>query len=158
MDLSDRYVSPGDDQREDAVELRAFTHGLMPKTVPAMMKRFCRDWQTRGVDAWNEVGDWSEVGDHWQRDNDASVGWWTLPEHLGDRFVAPMYHAVEGVKIFLDVGLDAVREDSLEKTAYCITLPTARGRARRRRASRARRSAAGRRRPPLRGRRRRSRT
>ena len=47
----------------------------MPKTVPAMMKRFCRDWQTRGVDAWNEVGD------HWQRDNDASVGWWTLPEH-----------------------------------------------------------------------------
>jgi len=130
----------------------------MPKTVPAMMKRFCRDWQTRGVDAWNEVGAWSEVGDHWQRDNDASVGWWTLPEHLGDRFVAPMYHAVEGVKILLDVGLDAVREDSLEKTAYGITLPTARGRARRRRASRARRPAAGRRRPPLRGRRRRSRT
>ena len=100
MNLRDRYVLPSDDDGQQAIELRAFTHGLMPRTVPAMMERFCHDWRTRGVDAWNAVDN------HWRSDWDgkdscnngksAPVGWWTLPEHLGDRFIAPLLGASEG--------------------------------------------------------------
>ncbi len=73
-----------------AVELRAFTHGLMPKTVPAMMEAFVDDWRARGVDAWNEVPN------HWRPGSNEKVGWWTLPAYLGDAFVAPMLNAPPG--------------------------------------------------------------
>lgn len=70
-----------------AVELRAFTHGLMPCTVPAMMQAFADDWATRGVDAWNDVPDrWG----HGRR-----AGWWTLPDVLADAFLAPILGAPE---------------------------------------------------------------
>ena len=46
MRLIDDVVPPA-----PSVELRAFTHGLMPRTVPAMMQGFCEDWAERGVDA-----------------------------------------------------------------------------------------------------------
>jgi kynureninase len=81
--------------REGVIELRAFTHGLMPRTVPAMMDRFVEDWQTLGVDAWNRVPD------HWTTASGRSVGWWTLPEHLGDHFVAPLIGAPEGTCIMI---------------------------------------------------------
>ena len=90
MNLRDCYVLPGEDGSEDAIELRAFTHGLMPKTVPGMMERFCRDWRTRGVDAWNAVEN------HWRPGSGEAVGWWTLPEYLGDRFIAPLLNAPAG--------------------------------------------------------------
>ncbi len=38
----------------------------------------------------------------------------------GTPAVASMYHAVEGLRLLLDVGLDRVREDSLLKTQRCI--------------------------------------
>jgi kynureninase len=63
----------------------------MPRTVPAMLGRFAQDWAERGVDAWNEVPD------HWT--GNARVGWWTLPEHLGDAFIAPMLAAPAGACI-----------------------------------------------------------
>ena len=84
LDLSDRYVVPP----APAVELRAFTHGLMPRTVPDLMAGFCTDWAERGVDAWNRVPD------RWDLGHD--TGWWHLPEHLADRWVAPLLGATPG--------------------------------------------------------------
>ena len=78
---------------EYAVELCAFTHGLMPRTVPMMMQHFVDDWRTRGVDAWNEVPN------HWLPESGERVGWWTLPTYLADRFVAPLIGAVGGTSI-----------------------------------------------------------
>ncbi|MEM9664675.1 MAG: aminotransferase class V-fold PLP-dependent enzyme [Bacteroidota bacterium] len=77
----------------ETVEFRAFTHGLMPHTVPTMMDRFVEDWHTRGVDAWNEVPN------HWVPGSDEPVGWWTLPTYLGDAFIAPMLQAPTGTCI-----------------------------------------------------------
>jgi len=93
-DLRDAFVHPGPD---DAVELRAFTHGLMPKRVPTMLQRFAEDWSQRGVDAWNQVPN------HWQPDasngSEDEVGWWTLPMFLGDAFIAPLLGAPDGTCI-----------------------------------------------------------
>ncbi len=86
LDLRDRFAVPP----PPAVELRAFTHGLMPKAVPAMLARFADDWATRGVDAWNEVPN------GWRPGSGERVGWWALPEYLGDRFIAPLVGAAEG--------------------------------------------------------------
>lgn len=83
LDLSDHFFVP----ERPAVELRAFTHGLMPKTVPDMMDRFVEDWKERGVDAWNEVPN------HWRPHARETVGWWSLPDYLGDAFIAPMLNA-----------------------------------------------------------------
>ena len=82
--LRESYCLPSPD---DAIELRAFTHGLMPKRVPAMMQQFVSDWQQYGVDAWNEVPN------HWRPDSGDRVGWWTLPTYLGDQFIAPLLGA-----------------------------------------------------------------
>lgn len=96
LDLRDRFFhptgapGPGPGQ---AVELRAFTHGLMPKTVPAMMEGFIEDWKMRGVDAWNEVPN------RWRPDSCEPVGWWTLPTYLGDAFIAPLLGAPAGACI-----------------------------------------------------------
>ena len=87
LDLSDQFVVPA----PPAVELRAFTHGLMPRTVPAMMQAFCDDWAERGVDAWNRVPDRWDLGHE--------TGWWSLPEDLGDRWVAPLLSAEPGTCI-----------------------------------------------------------
>ena len=76
-----------------AVELRAFTHGLQPKTVPARMQDFADDWRTRGVDAWNAVPD------HW--DAGRPTGWWTLPDVFGDAFLSPLLGVPEGSAILL---------------------------------------------------------
>ncbi len=84
--LRDAFVHPP----APAAELRAFTHGLMPRTVPALMQAFCDDWAARGVDAWNHVPN------HWRPHSGESVGWWTLPLYLGDHFVAPMLAAPPG--------------------------------------------------------------
>lgn len=84
LDLRDHFHLP---KEPSAVELRAFTHGLQPKSVPAMMAHFVADWQQRGVDAWNEVPN------HWRPSAEDVVGWWTLPAYLGDEFIAPMLNA-----------------------------------------------------------------
>ncbi len=73
------------------VELRAFTHGLMPATVPALMQGFCADWAERGVDAWNRVPD------RWALGHDTS--WWALPEDLGDAYLSPLLGAPAGTCI-----------------------------------------------------------
>jgi len=94
LPVPDRYRFP--DRDADAppvVELRAFTHGLQPETVPEMMQRFTEDWRRFGVDAWNEVPN------HWRPDSDESVGWWTLPTYLGDHFIAPLLRAPDGTCI-----------------------------------------------------------
>lgn len=93
LDLRARFVHPSArDGQPSPVELRAFTHGLMPSTVPALMQGFCEDWAARGVDAWNAVPDRWDVGAAgW-----SSVGWWTLPEALGDRWIAPLLGAPRG--------------------------------------------------------------
>ena len=73
-----------------AVDLRAFTHGAMPQTVPAMLQAFADDWAAHGVDAWNAVPD------HWRTGADKPFGWWALPEVLGDAFIAPLLGAPAG--------------------------------------------------------------
>ena len=88
--LRDRFRFPDE---PDAVELRAFTHGLQPATVPDMMAHFTEDWRRFGVDAWNEVPN------HWRPDSGDTVGWWTLPTYLGDEFVAPLLGAPGGTCI-----------------------------------------------------------
>jgi kynureninase len=95
VDLRARYAMPTDEHGDPVVELRAFTHGLMPKSVPAMMERFCRDWRERGVDAWNAVDTRWQRGDA-DEDGSPETGWWRLPELLGDRFVAPLLDAPPG--------------------------------------------------------------
>ncbi len=87
--LRNRFVLPPN----DAIELRAFTHGLMPRTVPTMMQHFVSDWQTCGVDAWNETPN------HWNPDSGERVGWWSLPTYLGDQFIAPLLGAPAGTCI-----------------------------------------------------------
>ena len=87
LDLRDRFAHPP----PPAVELRAFTHGLMPHAVPAMMQAFCDDWAARGVDAWNRVPDRWSLGH--------APGWWSLPEDLGDRWIAPLLGAAPGTCI-----------------------------------------------------------
>jgi kynureninase len=87
MALREHFALP---DPPDTVELRAFTHGLMPKAVPDMMDQFSTDWHERGVDAWNEVPN------HWRPESGDPVGWWTLPEYLGDHFVAPLLGAPDG--------------------------------------------------------------
>lgn len=77
----------------DAIELRAFTHGLQPSSVPAMMEHFTEDWRRYGVDAWNSVPN------HWRPESEDPVGWWTLPTYLGDHFVAPLLGAQPGTCI-----------------------------------------------------------
>ena len=84
LDLRDRFVVPP----PPAVELRAFTHGLMPRTVPALMAGFCEDWAERGVDAWNRVPDRWGLGHE--------TGWWALPTDLADAYVAPLLGATPG--------------------------------------------------------------
>ena len=88
LDLREAFFVPN-----DAIELRAFTHGLMPRTVPAMMEAFTEDWRRLGVDAWNRVPN------HWRPGSDEAVGWWALPEYLGDRFIAPLLGAPPGTCI-----------------------------------------------------------
>jgi kynureninase len=83
LDLRDAYVLPP----APAAELRAFTHGLMPRAVPERMAQFAQDWAERGVDAWNSVPN------HWRPGSGEAVGWWSLPTYLGDHFVAPMLGA-----------------------------------------------------------------
>lgn len=77
----------------EAIEFRAFTHGLQPDTVPAMMQHFVDDWRRLGVDAWNEVPN------HWRPACNDRVGWWTLPTYLADEFVAPLLGAPRGTCI-----------------------------------------------------------
>jgi len=86
----DRFRFPDE---PDAVELRAFTHGLQPATVPQMMAHFTEDWRRFGVDAWNEVPN------HWRPESGDTVGWWTLPTYLGDEFIGPLLGAPEGTCI-----------------------------------------------------------
>ena len=88
LDLSDRFVLPPGPDGQPACELRAFTHGLMPVTVPAMMQAFTDDWAERGVDAWNRVPDRWDLGHE--------PCWWTLPDELGDRWIAPLLSAAPG--------------------------------------------------------------
>ena len=40
----------------------------------------------------------------------------------GTTAIASLYHAVEGIRLLMDAGLDVVRNDSLEKTNRCIQL------------------------------------
>ena len=92
MNLRDHFFLPDTPGPSGgpAIEFRAFTHGLMPKTVPVMMEGFVEDWKTRGVDAWNEVPN------RWRPDSGEAVGWWTLPAYLGDAFIAPLLGAPVG--------------------------------------------------------------
>ena len=90
LTLRDAFFLPAP---PEAIELRAFTHGLMPKTVPAMMHHFVEDWQRHGTDAWNEVPN------HWRPGSGEPVGWWTLPVYLGDHFIAPLLGAPPGTCI-----------------------------------------------------------
>lgn len=89
--IRNRYAFPD----TPAIELRAFTHGLMPKTVPKMMQQFAEDWQKYGVDAWNHIPN------HWKPDANEKVGWWNLPDYLGDAFIAPLLHAPLGTCIMM---------------------------------------------------------
>ncbi|MEO0556943.1 MAG: aminotransferase class V-fold PLP-dependent enzyme [Bacteroidota bacterium] len=87
LDLRDHFVVPP----APAIELRAFTHGLMPRTVPDLMAAFTTDWAERGVDAWNHIPD------RWDLGHDSS--WWSLPDDLGDRWIAPLVGAPQGTCI-----------------------------------------------------------
>ena len=88
--LRDAFFLPKPDH---TIEWRAFTHGLMPRTVPAMMHHFVEDWQCYGVDAWNAIPN------HWCPQSDDPVGWWALPVYLGDQFIAPLLGASLGTCI-----------------------------------------------------------
>jgi kynureninase len=93
LDLRDRYLFPAGDSGAAQIELRAFTHGLMPRTVPGMLAAFAEDWRQRGVDAWNDVPN------RWRPESGERVGWWALPEYLGDTFIAPLLGAPAGTCI-----------------------------------------------------------
>lgn len=86
------------------IELRSFTHGLPPKAVKRNLDLFYEEWKTRGVDAWNQLNVSNEIfliGDENQTEKERAVGWWNLPEVLGDRFIARLLHAPQGTCIML---------------------------------------------------------
>ncbi len=91
LNLRHHYIHPDG----HAIELRAFTHGLQPRSVPSMMMSFSEDWQQFGVDAWNAVPN------RWCPETGDTVGWWALPEYLGDQFIAPMLNAAPGTCIMM---------------------------------------------------------
>ena len=111
LDLRKHYSLP-----PGVVELRAFTHGAMPRSVPAMMQHFVDDWQAYGVDAWNSVPN------HWLPDSGDPVGWWSLPEYLGDTFIVPLIGAQKGT---------CIMQPNVHWTMSCLLSDAARFRGRR---------------------------
>jgi kynureninase len=86
------------------IDLRSFTHGLPPVSVKRNLELFYEEWRTSGVDAWNSLavsGDIFLIGDETMEERERTVGWWNLPEVLGDRFISRLLHAPQGTCIML---------------------------------------------------------
>jgi len=80
----------------EVIELRALTHGLPPKAVKSNLNAFYEEWATNGVDAWNTMTEKPEIflsSMENEAEKNRMVGWWNLPEVVGDRFISPLLHA-----------------------------------------------------------------
>lgn len=99
----DFFLLPPKIGNEDAVDLRGFTHGAFPKTVPENLAAFASEWEKKGVDAWNEIEnkDIFLAGNESEEERKRIFGWWDLPEVLGDRFIAPLLGAPQGTCIMM---------------------------------------------------------
>ena len=89
---------------QSIVELRSLTHGVPPKAVRKNLEAFFEEWMLNGVDAWNEMKvsrDVFLVGDEDPVERDRAIGWWNLPEVIGDRFIARLLNAPKGTCIML---------------------------------------------------------
>jgi len=81
---------------KEVTELRALTHGLPPKAVQKNLDAFFKEWAYNGVDAWNTMTVHPEIflnGDEDAEEKNRMVGWWNLPEVIGDRFISRLLHA-----------------------------------------------------------------
>lgn len=101
--VADKFDGPGDIAGHPTIDLRAFTHGQLPVRVRDNLSRFASDWEIRGVDAWNRIIDQCIflVGDEDEEERERAVGWWNLPEVIGDRFIARLLKAEKGSCIML---------------------------------------------------------
>lgn len=101
--VADKFEGPQNTAGRPLIDLRAFTHGQMPVDVVLNLDRFADAWAGGGVDNWNQVADSSMflVGDEDEEERDRPVGWWNLPEVIGDRFIARLLKAPKGSCIML---------------------------------------------------------
>lgn len=98
------FALPPKRNKKQTVELRGLTHGLPPKTVENNMQLFAKEWETSGVDAWNEVRVSRDIffyGDETKEERKKQFGWWALPEIIGDRFISKLIHAPKETCIML---------------------------------------------------------
>src|SRR3989338_7125508 len=87
-----------------SVDLRALTHGLPPVAVAENLRLFYEEWRVSGVDAWNNMTQSAHIflmGDELSDERDRPIGWWTLPEVVGDRFISRLLHAKKGTCIMM---------------------------------------------------------
>ena len=90
-DLRSLFDFPDPIDGATPIELRALTHGMPPKAVKRNLELFAEEWRVSGVDAWNKLlvsNDVFLVGDESGRERVRDVGWWNLPEVIGDRFIS----------------------------------------------------------------------
>lgn len=86
------------------VELRSLTHGIPPKAIRKNLDAFFEEWRQNGVDAWNRTTISRNiflVGDEAPADRDREIGWWNLPEIVGDRFISRLLNAPKETCIML---------------------------------------------------------
>lgn len=89
---------------EMPIDLRCLTHGVPPKAVKNNLNSFFQEWAFNGVDAWNQVTVNPEiflVGDEDEKEREKPIGWWNLPEIIGDRFISRLLNAPQGTCIML---------------------------------------------------------
>lgn len=81
---------------ESPIDLRCLTHGAPPKAVKNNLDSFFQEWVLNGVDAWNQITVHPEiflVGNENKKERERPIGWWNLPEVIGDRFITRLLNA-----------------------------------------------------------------
>lgn len=104
LNIKTLFHFPKDINGRSVIELRALTHGLQPKSVPASLEAFTVEWKESGVDSWNELNQSASVflvGDESEQEKAKKFGWWTLPEVIGDRFISRLLDAPQGTCIMM---------------------------------------------------------
>ena len=98
------FAFPPSKGGREPVELRALTHGLLPKAVGANLQCFVEEMRVNGVDAWNQLTcskDVFLVGDEAANEKKREFGLWHLPEVIGDRFISRLLNVPQGTCIMM---------------------------------------------------------
>ncbi len=89
---------------KELIELRALTHGVLPKATGENLQCFVEEMRVNGVDAWNQLTcskDIFLVGDEPDYETGRTFGLWHLPEVIGDRFISRLLNVPKGTCIMM---------------------------------------------------------